>query len=86
MAKKITTKSGFTADIDESFFDDWEYIEALNAIMNGAAGGLVKLADVVLGSSKAALKEHCRGENGRVSAEKMRYELFEIIEAAGKNS
>lgn len=83
---RVTTSSGFTADIDESFRDDWELIEAFNAISNGTAGAVAKLADVVLGKSKDALKEHCRGENGRVSADKMQDELFEIIKATAKNS
>lgn len=83
---KITTASGFTADIDDGFRDDWEYIETLNAIMNRTPGAVVKLADVVLGEAKTALKEHCRGENGRVSRDKMEAELLEIINAAGKNS
>lgn len=83
---RITTSSGFTADIDESFRDDWEFIEALGGLTEGKPGAIVKLADVVLGDCKDALKEHCRGENGRVSADKMQDELFEIIKAAGKNS
>lgn len=83
---KITTESGFTADIDEAFKDDWEFVEAINAVATGEPGSIVRLADAVLGESKEALKEHCKGDNGRVSAAKMDKEIFEIIRLTGKKS
>lgn len=83
---KITTESGFTAELDTAFFDDWEYVEAINAVVEGKVGAMARLADVVLGENKEALKDHVRDENGRVPADKMFKEIFEIIRLAGKNS
>ena len=83
---RIETKSGFTADLDESFRDDWEFVEALDMFMEGRAGSMVRLAKKLLDTKTYnALKEHCR-EDGKVSATRMTDEILEILTSAGKNS
>lgn len=86
---KVKTSTGFEAEVDESFRTDWEYFEALEAAAAGKVTGQVQLARCLLGEEDLKrLKDHCREENGRVSAEKMTDELFELIKLtpSGKNS
>lgn len=85
---RIETESGFTADIDEAFRDDWEFVEALDAFFDNRAGSTVRIAKIMLGEDVyKALKEHCRSETtGRISTKEMNHEIFEILHLAGKNS
>lgn len=85
----VKTASGFEAEIDESFREDWEFFEALENTASGKLTGQVQLARCLLSDTDLKrLKDHCREENGRVPAEKMTEELFEIMKLApsGKNS
>jgi len=86
---KVKTSTGFEAEIDESFREDWEYFEALTAAAAGKITAQVQLAHCVLSDKDLErLKDHCRGDNGRASVEKMTEELFELIKLtpSGKNS
>lgn len=85
----VKTASGFEAEIDESFREDWEFFEALENMVAGRVTGQVQLAHCLLSDGDLKrLKDHCRKDNGRVSAEKMTAELFELIKLtpSGKNS
>lgn len=80
-----TTKSGFAFTLDEGVLDDYELLETLAALDEGNAGEVVNMATLLLGQEqKNALKEHLRGENGRVPASRMVAETLEILQAAGK--
>lgn len=86
---KVKTSTGFEAELDDSFREDWEYFEALAAAAAGKITGQVQLAHCVLSDKDLErLKDHCRGDNGRASVEKMTEELFELIKLtpSGKNS
>lgn len=82
---KGTTESGFDFNVKEELADDFELLELLgdfseNPLMAG------KLADKMLGKEqKEALKEHLRGEDGRIKTSDMFRELTEIIAAFPKS-
>lgn len=84
---KITTPTGFECEIDKSIIeDDWEYVEALDAVMSGTPGAMVRLAKTLLSADDyKALKKHCE-KDGRTSSAQMQDELIEIVKAASKKS
>lgn len=77
---KITTKTGFTCEIDEDIRDDAELFEALIAMEKGEHSAYTDASQRLLGkTNKARLYEHCRGDNGRVSLVRVMEEIREII-------
>lgn len=83
-----TTRSGFTFELDEAALDDMELFEALCDLEAGDGRAVVPICRRLLGDQKAALYEHLRGGNGRVSVAKVADELADIIGSAknGKKS
>lgn len=82
------TESGFEFQLDDDVLDDYELLEELCAIDNGEVSKIPHIAAMILGNEQLdALKEHIRGENGRVSARKMSDAIEEILikSKAGKN-
>lgn len=78
------TKSGFHYRYDE---DDWELLEVMMDYNDDNPGAIVPIAKKMLGEDYNELKNHCRREDGKVSAVKMMAEVFEILnEKPGKNS
>lgn len=74
------TASGFAYEIPETIGDDYEVLECMAKVQNNDILSLVKLIDLVLGADQRdAFKEHCRGEDGRVSTKKMTEEFFDIF-------
>lgn len=81
------TESGFEFCIEDEAFNDWELLEALRSFDGGDTSAMVDIEKLLLGKEgSAALREHCRGENGRVPVSAMIKEVSEIIKLAGKNS
>ena len=83
------TKSGFAYEIADTIGDNYEVLECMAALQKGNdVLALVTLIDLVLGEKQRdAFKEHCRGEDGRISTEYMMREFFDIFasnEAAKK--
>ena len=77
---KGKTKSGFEFEIEEEVLDDYEILEDLCAVDNGEVNKIPKVASNILGEEQMKkLKEHLRGENGRVSASKMGEAIGEIL-------
>ena len=77
-----TTTSGFAFEIADSVGDDYEVLELMTRVQKNDFLAITELVDRVLGTDqKDAFKEHCRGEDGRVSTEKMLSEFFEIFTA-----
>lgn len=75
-----TTKSGFRYELQDEAMDDYELLEMLCDIDNGNTSLITTAAKQILGKEQlTALKEHVRGKNGRVSAEKMIGEITEIL-------
>ena len=75
------TKSGFSFQIEESRLDDWELIEDLAEAENPIK--VVSIAKRLLGADQyAKLKEHIRGEDGRVAATAMSEESESIFNSS----
>lgn len=83
-----TTKSGFSFELSDDLFDDFEMVEAF-AKYNENPLYLGALVEKLLGAKqKAALVEHLRDENGRVRTSDIIKAVTDIEEAipAAKNS
>ena len=79
------TGSGFDFEVKEELADDFEFLELLGDFSENPLMAS-KLADKMLGrEQKEALKEHLRGEDGRIKTSDMFRELTEIITAFPKN-
>lgn len=82
---KGTTESGFNFEVKEELADDFEFLELLGDFSENPLMAS-KLADKMLGrEQKEALKEHLRGEDGRIKTSDMFRELTEIIITFPKN-
>lgn len=82
---KGTTESGFDFEVKEELADDFEFLELLGDFSENPLMAS-KLADKMLGrEQKEALKEHLRGEDGRIKTSDMFRDLTEIITAFPKN-
>lgn len=88
--KKIrtgVTGSGFEFEVEEAALDDWELLESLVELEKGSRTGYIGAANGLLGKKgAAALKEHCRGKDGRVPITAVAKELNEIFELIAKKS
>lgn len=74
------TKSGFEYDIPEEAADDYELLEELMKIDDGDFTGVTKAVHRLLGEEQTKkLKEHLRGDNGRVSAVAMMNEISYML-------
>lgn len=75
-----TTSTGFSYSIPDTIKDDYEILEALADLQRGKDFlALPILVDRVMGDQKAAFKDHCRDEEGRVATTRMMEEFFEIF-------
>ena len=82
---KGITESGFNFEVKEELADDFEFLELLGDFSENPLMAS-KLADKMLGrEQKEVLKEHLRGEDGRIKTSDMFRELTEIITAFPKN-
>ena len=80
---KETLKNGFKLEIPDENLDDYELLEDLAALDDGDenTGKVVSVYRRLLGDDQYnKLKEHIRGQNGRVSASTMIETLGEIFE------
>lgn len=78
---------GFTLEIDDSFRDDYELLEAFSAVEDGNVAFMPRAITRTLGADNAKkLKDHLRDTAGNVSSVKM-FETFQQLiasTAAGK--
>ena len=80
---KGKTSSGFEYEIDDEVKDDMELLDALIELDEGEPAGIKKATLIMLGQEqKNALYEHCRKQNGRVSASMVIAEFKEILDSA----
>lgn len=78
---KATMSDGFEIGIREEALDDWDFLEMLEEVDDGG-GSIVKVAKVLLGDEGlAALKQHIRERDGRVSVQVMVDALAELMES-----
>lgn len=78
-----TLKNGFKIRIEDEALDDYEVLEILNEIDKNQenAGSIADVYEKLLGKEQYhALKEHMRGENGRIRTSAMIDALKEIFE------
>ena len=84
--KHIKTATGFEADIDDSVIDDMELFDAIADLQAGEVMCIPTVINKLVGSSKKALYDHCRLENGRVPTQAVVAEITDILtELNGKN-
>ncbi|MCD8200735.1 MAG: hypothetical protein LUD47_01500 [Clostridia bacterium] len=77
---KGTTKSGFKFSGDENAVDNMELIDALADLDSGNTLAISQVCKLLLGdSTRKALYDHVRTEDGRVPTEDVERELTEII-------
>lgn len=85
--RSITTKSGFSCEIDEAVFNDMELFDALTALDGGDMSVLPTVVSKVMGPSKKALYDHLRLDNGVVPIDAVIVEVRDVIDTFGaKNS
>lgn len=83
---KGKTKSGFKFQIDETIADDIELLEDI-ARADKDVSVFPSVLEKILGEKqKAALYDHLRGENGRVSTRAAVDEFTEIMNIAGEQT
>lgn len=73
-------KSGFAYQIDEAALDDWDLMEDLAKADEGNVSGVISAVKRMLGDEQfKALKDHLRGENGRLKMTDMFSAFKEIM-------
>lgn len=76
------TVQGLTIEVDPTAVNgDWEVVEALAALEEGNVSptAMVRITKAVLGDAFDDVKEHLRGEDGRISADAMGEFLMEVF-------
>lgn len=80
---KGKTSTGFEYEIDDEVADDWEIVESYAEAEHGDNRASIMVLKQILGADQYnALKEHCRGKNGRVSGKMMGAEMEEIMDSS----
>lgn len=81
----VTTKSGFTCDVDEVALDNMELLDVLADLADGDVLAVPKFARFILHTEdKKRLYEHLRTEDGRVPTDRFSAELLEIFTTLGE--
>lgn len=76
---KGTTSGGFRFEIEKDRLDNYELLEAFGELEENPTL-LTKVIKMMLGEEQhKRLKEHCRGEDGIVSATLIELEISEIL-------
>jgi hypothetical protein len=81
---KVTTKSGFTCDVNENSLRDWRFIHALRDMNQEDAlikmQGVYNMILLVLGEDgEKSLSEHVKDDSGFIDSLKMAAEVNEIV-------
>lgn len=77
-----TLEDGFSIEIDDSFRDDFELLEAFAAVADGDVTRLPRVMARTLGAENTKkLKEHIRNDKGIVQATAM-YDAFQALIAS----
>lgn len=85
---EITTKSGFTCEIDPDALNDWELLEGFREIDKGNTSAIVDVAPRLIGDDAFnRLKEHVRTDKGRIPVDAIINEISQIMNGSneGKN-
>lgn len=82
---EITTKSGFTCEIDPAVLDSMELLDAMAELQEGNVLAISRTCRLFLGEeNRTRLYDHLRNEAGRVPPGEVDRELNEIMLALGK--
>lgn len=84
--KKITLDSGLKLEIDESFADDMELLDALIESDEGDALAVSRICTKVLGKDEKKKLYDSLRENGRVPVTKVVPAIKEIFEKIGEQA
>lgn len=82
--EKIKTSTGFEVELEDDVFDDMELLENLALVDRGDASALPLVVNALMGENKKRLYDHCKRENGRVSARRVIEEVGEIFSSLNK--
>lgn len=83
--KEITTKTGFTAKLQDDPADNWEILRLLRDFVAGNPYALVDIAERLLGpEGLQALEAHVKAQTGRVSTSAMEAEIQSIFQGEAK--
>lgn len=83
----VKTSCGFEIDVEPETFDDMELFDAIAEVESGRMMSLPTVVQKVLGSSKKALYDCIRTEDGRVPVNEVNAQILEIVnQVKGKNS
>ena len=81
---EITTKSGFTCEMDRTVLDNMELVDGLAEMNGGNPLAISTVCRLMLGKeTRARLYDHLRNEEGRVPVTDLDRELTEIMQAMG---
>lgn len=76
----VTTGRGFSYAVEEDALNDMELLEDMVALDSGDGRALITIGERLLGAGgKRKLYENLRTEKGRVPADEVTRELFDII-------
>lgn len=82
---QITTKSGFSCDIDPDVLNNMELVDDLAEVQAGNALAISRVCLKILGKdNRARLYDHVRNKAGRVPPDKVDAELGEILKGMGQ--
>ena len=82
---QITTKSGFTCEIDPKVTENMELVDAMAELQGGDKLAYSRVCLLMLGKeTRAKLYDHVRDKDGRVPPQYVDRELTEIMNALGK--
>lgn len=83
---QITTKSGFSCDIDPDVLNNMELVDDLADVQAGNTLAISRVCLKLLGNkdNRARLYDHVRNGAGRVPPDKVDAELGEILKGMGQ--
>lgn len=82
---QITTKSGFSCDVDPDVLNDMELVDDLADVQAGKMLAISSVCLKILGKdNRARLYDHVRNGAGRVPPDKVDAELGEILKGMGQ--
>lgn len=82
---QITTKSGFSCDIDPDVLNNMELVDDLAEVQAGNALAISRVCLKILGKdNRTRLYDHVRNGAGRVPPDKVDAELGEILKGMGQ--
>lgn len=84
---KGETSKGFSFEVEEDVFDDWELAELLAGADNNSLSSMIGALKKILGEEGYnSMKEFYRDESGKIKTSTMSEAIKEIMEIVGEKS